>query len=138
MPPEERLGACQSLGCDEDVAPPPQDEWSAPLAPEPVADLVPNNGPQDAEHDGIAQVKVPPLDHDAGGEEYGLAGQRYPGALEHHPAEDDQVAVVVEEREGPVDRGSGGRCTNGAVAYWTECMEGIFCDLLGRAGVRRS
>src|SRR5215208_962246 len=102
MPPEERLGACQSLGCDEDVAPPPQDEWSAPLAPEPVADLVPNNGPQDAEHDGIAQVKVPPLDQDAGGEEYGLAGQRYPGALEHHPEEDDQVAVVLDEREGPV------------------------------------
>src|SRR5215216_5982688 len=102
MPLEERLGACQPRRGDEDVASPPQDEWSSPLAPDSVADLVPDNGPQDAEHDGIPQVKMSLLDQDAGGKEYGLTRQRHSRALQHHPKEDDEVAVVGDEREDAV------------------------------------
>src|SRR5215217_4852244 len=102
VPLEERFGTCQPLGADQDVAPPTQDEPAPPFAPHPVADLVPDNGTQDAEHDGIPQVKMSLLDQYSGGEEYGLTGQRYSGALQHHPKEDDQVAVVGDEREDPV------------------------------------
>jgi hypothetical protein len=42
------------------------------------------------------------MDQDTGGEEYGLTGQRHPGALKHHPEEDDQVAVVLDEGEDPI------------------------------------
>ena len=49
-----------------------------------------------------AQVEVPPLDKDAGGQEDGLPRERHPGALKHHPEEDDQVAVVLDEREDPI------------------------------------
>src|SRR5215207_11272671 len=72
VPIEERFGTCQPLGADQDVAPPTQDEPAPPFAPDPVADLVPDNGTQDAEHDGIPQVKMSLLDQDAGGKEYGL------------------------------------------------------------------
>src|SRR5215211_1655379 len=99
MPLEERLGACQPRRGDEDVASPPQDEWSSPLSSDPVADLVPDHGPQDAERDDVAQVEVPPLDKDTGGYEDSLARERHPGAFEHHPEEDDQVTVVLDERE---------------------------------------
>jgi hypothetical protein len=51
---------------------------------------------------GIPKVEVPPLDQDASGKEYGLPGQRHPGALQHHPEEDDQVTVVLDEGEDPV------------------------------------
>src|SRR5215213_785767 len=67
VPLEERFGAGQPLRGDEDIAAPPQDERAPPLAPEPVADLVPDDGPKDAEHDGIPQVEVPALDQDARG-----------------------------------------------------------------------
>src|SRR5215208_1754344 len=102
MPLEERFGASQPLGGDEDVASPTQHERAPPSAPHPVADLVPDHGPQDAEHYDIPQVEVPPLDQDACCQEYGLAGQRHPCALQHHPEEDDQVAVVFDEGEDPV------------------------------------
>jgi hypothetical protein len=42
---------------------------------------------------------VPPLGQDAGGKEDGLAGERHSGALQHHPEEDDEVAVVLDEGE---------------------------------------
>src|SRR5215207_263988 len=102
VPLEERFGASQPLGGYEDVASPPQDEGSAPLASDPIADLVPDDGPHDAEHDGIPKVQVSSLDQDAGGQEYGLTGQGHARALKHHPEEDDQVAVVFDEREDPV------------------------------------
>src|SRR5215217_2390780 len=102
VPIEERFGTCQPLGADEDVAPPTQDEPAPPFAPDPVADLVPDNGTQDAEHDGIPQVKMSLLDQYSGGEEYGLTGQRHSRALQHHPKEDEQVAVLFDEREDPV------------------------------------
>src|SRR5215212_4466472 len=102
VPIEERFGASQPLGGDQDVAAPPQDERTPPLASDPVADLVADDGPQDAEHDGVPEVEVSLLDQYSGGEEYGLAGQRHPRALEHHPKEDDQVAVVLDERKDPV------------------------------------
>src|SRR5215203_3584808 len=102
VPLEERFGTCQPLGADEDVAPPPQDEGSLPFAPDPVADLVPDNGTQDAEHDGITEVEVPPLGEDTSCQENRLTGQRHSGALKHHPKEDDQVAVLGDEREDPV------------------------------------
>src|SRR5215212_9200162 len=81
VPGEERLGAGQPLGGDEEVAAPTQHERSAPLASDPVADLVAKDGPKDAKRYRIPQVEVPPLDQDARGQEYGLAGQRHPGAL---------------------------------------------------------
>src|SRR5215216_1884402 len=102
VPPEERLGASQPLGGDEDVAPPPQDEGSPPLAPDPVADLVTDNGTQDAEHYGITEVEVPPLGEDTSCQENRLTGQRHSGALKHHPKEDEQVAVLFDEREDPI------------------------------------
>jgi hypothetical protein len=42
------------------------------------------------------------VDQDAGGEEYGLTGHRHPGTLKHHPEEDDQVTVVLDEGEDPI------------------------------------
>src|SRR5215203_2850253 len=102
VPIEERFGTCQPLGADEDVAPPNPDEPAPPFAPDPVADLVPDNGPQDAEHDGIPQVKMSLQDQDAGGKEYGLTRQRHSRALQHHPKEDDEVAVVGDEKEDAV------------------------------------
>jgi hypothetical protein len=89
VPGEERFGASQPLGGDEDVAAPPQHEGTPPFAADPVADLVAHNGPKDAERYSIVQVEVPPLDQDASGKEYGLAWQRHPGALKHHPEGDD-------------------------------------------------
>ncbi len=59
-------------------------------------------GTRDAEGYGIAQVEVPALDHEAGGQEYGLARQRHAGALQHHPEEDYEVAVVGDGGEDPV------------------------------------
>src|SRR5215212_4115588 len=64
VPLEERFGACQPLGGDQDVAPPSQDEGSAPLASDPVSDLVADHGSQDAEDYDVAKVEVPPLDKD--------------------------------------------------------------------------
>src|SRR5215217_6016348 len=102
VPGEERLGAGQPLRGDEEVAAPPQHEGTAPLAADPVAYLVAQNGPKDAERYRVPQVEVPPLDQDARGKEYGLAWQGHPGALQHHSEEDDQVAVLLDEREDPV------------------------------------
>src|SRR5215208_4579580 len=102
MPLEERLGAGQPGRGDEEVAAPPQHERSASLASDPVAYLVAKDGPKDAKRYRIPQVEVPPLDQDASGKDYGLAGQRHPGALQHYPEEDDQVAVVLGEGEDSV------------------------------------
>src|SRR5215217_8416404 len=102
VPLEERFGASQPHGGDKDVAAPPQDERTPPFASYPVADLVPDDSPQDAEHYGVPEVEVSPLDQDACCKEYGLAGQGHPRALKHHPEEDNQVAVVFDEREDPV------------------------------------
>src|SRR5215217_5362917 len=102
MPLEERFGAAQPLGGDEDVAAPTQHEPASPSSADPVADLIPDHGSQDAEHYDVAQVEASPLDQDACGQEYGLAGQGHPGALKHHPEEDDQVTVLLDEREDPV------------------------------------
>src|SRR5215213_5988558 len=106
MPIEERFGASQPPRGYEDVSSPTQHERASPSAPHPVADLVADHGPKDAEHDGIPQVEVSPLDQDACCKEYGLAGQRHPGALEHHSEEDDQVAVLLDEGEDPLHGGS--------------------------------
>src|SRR5215212_2262647 len=102
MPLEERFGASQPLGGYEDVAAPTQHERASPSSADPVADLVADHGPQDTEHDDVAQVEASPLDQDACCKEYGLAGQGHPCALEHHPEEDDQVSVLLDEREDPV------------------------------------
>src|SRR5215207_1773380 len=106
MPLEERFGASQPLGGYEDVASPTQHERASPSSADPVSDLVAYHGPQDAEDDDVAQVEASPLDQDACCKEYGLAGQGHPGALEHHPEEDDQVAVVLDEGEDPVHGGT--------------------------------
>src|SRR5215212_4981926 len=102
MPLEERFGASQPLGGYEDVAAPTQHERASPSSADPVADLVADYSPQDTEHDDVAQVEASPLDQDACCKEYGLAGQGHPCALEHHPEEDDQVSVLLDEREDPV------------------------------------
>src|SRR5215217_3434740 len=99
---EERFGASQPLGGYEDVAAPTQHERASPSSADPVADLVADYSPQDTEHDDVAQVEASPLDQDACCKEYGLAGQGHPCALEHHPEEDDQVSVLLDEREDPV------------------------------------
>jgi hypothetical protein len=70
--------------------------------PAPVADLVSHHGPHDAEGYRVAQVEVPALDQEAGGQEYGLARQGHAGALQHHPEEEDQVTVLGDEGEDPV------------------------------------
>src|SRR5215217_7226189 len=67
MPLEERFGASQPLRGYQDEAAPTQHERASPSAPHPVADLVADHGPKDAEHYGIPQVEVSALDQDAGG-----------------------------------------------------------------------
>src|SRR5215213_11775671 len=47
MPLEERFGASQPLGGDQDVASPTQHERASPSSAHPVADLVADHGPQD-------------------------------------------------------------------------------------------
>src|SRR5215213_9958653 len=42
---------------------------------------------------------MPPLGHDAGGYEYGLSGDRDPGALQQHAEENDQVPVLADQGE---------------------------------------
>jgi hypothetical protein len=96
---EECFGAGETLGGNEDVAAPPQDEGPSPLAAYPVADLVSDHGPQGAEEDGVSEVQLALLGEDARGYEDGLARQRHPRALGHHPEEDDQVPVVDDQVE---------------------------------------
>ncbi|HEX5973690.1 MAG TPA: hypothetical protein VFY57_00905 [Rubrobacteraceae bacterium] len=40
-----------------------------------------------------------PLRQEAGGKEVGLAGERHARALQHHPEEHHQVAVVLDQVE---------------------------------------
>jgi hypothetical protein len=42
---------------------------------------------------------MPSLDHDPSGYKDGLSGKRNPDTLQHHPQEDDQVAVVANQGE---------------------------------------
>src|SRR5215208_4444004 len=102
VPIEERFGASQPLGGDEDVASPTQHERAPTFAADPVADLVSHHSAEDAEEDHVSKIQSAPLNQDAGGEQDGITGQRHPGALQHHPEEDDQVTVVFDEGEDPI------------------------------------
>ena len=63
---------------DPHVSAPLQHERSSPLAPGPVAELVPDHRPEDAEDYGVLDTQVALLGQDTGGQEDGLARQRHP------------------------------------------------------------
>jgi hypothetical protein len=65
MPPEERFGASETLGGDQDVASPPQDEGAPTFAPDPVTDLVSHYSAEDAEEDHPSKIQSAPLNQDA-------------------------------------------------------------------------
>ena len=90
-------GALQPSGCDQYVATVAEYEGAAPFAADPVADLVSNHGAEYAEDDGVAEVQAPPLDEDAGGDQDGLARQRYAHTLGHDTEEDYEVPIPGEE-----------------------------------------
>src|SRR5829696_481656 len=97
MSGEERFRPRKPLGGDPRVAAPPQHERASPFAAYPVPDLIADHRAEYAEHDGVPHVEVASLCQDPGGYEDGLARERHPGTLHHHPKEDDQVAVVLDE-----------------------------------------
>jgi hypothetical protein len=85
MPGEERLGALQPLGCDQDVASVAEYKGTPPLAAGPVAHLISHHGAKDAEEDRVPDIQATPLGQNARGEEDGLPRQRNPRTLGHHP-----------------------------------------------------
>src|SRR5215210_8413199 len=96
---EEPFDPLQALRRELHVAPPLQDERSSRLVAHPVADLVADDGPEDAEDYGAPEAEVTLLDQHPGGQEYGRARERYTHRPEHHAKEDDQVPVVLDQGE---------------------------------------
>ncbi len=95
MAPKESLGAFKTLRRDKNVGAPPEDERPSSLTAYPITDLVPDDGPQEAEYDRVAWIQIPLLDHKAGGYKDGFSGKRDSGTLQH-PEENDEVAVLSD------------------------------------------
>jgi hypothetical protein len=71
---------------------------------DPVADLVTDDSPEDAERYGATEAEVALLDQHAGGKEYGSARETDACGPEHHAEENDQVPVMLDqEMEWAVD-----------------------------------
>src|SRR5215212_712864 len=62
---EESFDPLQTLRGELHVAPPIQDERSSPSVANPVTYLVPDDGPEDAEHYGVPEVEVTLLNQHA-------------------------------------------------------------------------
>jgi len=101
---EEGFGVAQAPGGDADVASPPQQERPPAETAGPVADLVADHGAEDPEYQGVAETQYPPMGERPGGEPDGFAGQRHPGALQHHPEEDHQVAIPADQLQQAAQR----------------------------------
>jgi hypothetical protein len=63
----------------------------------PVADLVTDDSPEDAESYGASEAEVALLDQDAGGKEFGSARETDARGLEHHAEENDQIPVMLDQ-----------------------------------------
>src|SRR5215210_5909695 len=96
---EEPLHPQEAFVSDPNVVAPSQDERTSPLATDPVADLVTYDNPQDTKRYSLAQSQCPVMDQETGGDEYGLARERYSDTLQHHPEENEQVPVLSDQRE---------------------------------------
>src|SRR5215211_6960738 len=94
---EETFHPLQALRGELHVASPLQDERPSRLVSHPVADLVPDDGPEDAEDYGAPEAEVPLLDQHSRSQEYGRTGEGDAHGPEHHSEEDDQVPVVLEQ-----------------------------------------
>src|SRR5215212_592122 len=66
---EESFDLLQALRGELNVPPPLQNERSSRPMANPVTDLVPDDGPEDAKHYGVPEVKVALLNQHAGGQE---------------------------------------------------------------------
>ena len=64
---------------------------------DPVADLVTDDGPKDAERYGATEAEVALLDQHVGGKEYGSARETDACGPEHHAKEYDQVPVLLDQ-----------------------------------------
>src|SRR5215218_9480914 len=73
---EELFDPLQALRGEPHIPSPLQDERSSRSVAHPVTDLVPDDSPQDAKHDGVPEVQVTLLNQYAGGQQYGRARER--------------------------------------------------------------
>jgi hypothetical protein len=64
---------------------------------DPVADLVTDDSPEDAERYSATEAEVALLDQHAGGQEYGSARETDARGPEHHAEENDQVPVMLDQ-----------------------------------------
>jgi hypothetical protein len=64
---------------------------------DPVADLVGEDGSQDAERDGAPEAELTLLDQHARGKEYDSARETDARGPEHHAEENDQVPVLLDQ-----------------------------------------
>src|SRR5215208_610127 len=94
---EETFHPLQALRGELHVAPPLQDERPSRLVAHPVADLVADDGPEDAEDYGAPEAEVTLLDQHPRGQEYGRTREGDAHGPEHHAEEDDQVPVVLDQ-----------------------------------------
>src|SRR5215203_1868138 len=76
---EEPFDLLQALWGELNVPPPLQDERSSRSVANPVTDLVPENGPENANYYGGPEAKVALLNQHAGGQEYGRTRERDAG-----------------------------------------------------------
>src|SRR5271155_266015 len=96
VPVEKDLSLVQSLLGQEDVSAPSQGQRTAAEMPDGEADVVPDDGRDEAHDRHRHDVEPACARKDRGGDEYGLAGHRDPEVLDQDQEQDGPVSVVVE------------------------------------------
>jgi hypothetical protein len=99
MAGKEPLRSGKTLGGYKNVSAPAQGKRASPFTAYPIADLISDHGPQDAEYDGVSYVEVPLVSHCASGYEDSFSREWDPSALQQHSKEDNQVSVLSDQGE---------------------------------------
>jgi len=81
MASKEPLRLGKTLRGYQDVSSPAQNKRTPPFTAYPIAELISDNGPEDAEYDGVPYLKVPLLGCSPGSYEDGFSRERNPAAL---------------------------------------------------------